>query len=130
VRYADGFVRRKRAMDYGAAINAVVDVIGFFQRRLSRRELHVWDHDGPKSVVSVSGNTPRGVRLSAVYTPEPFRGRGYASNAVARVSQNALDAGAEFCVLFAEPEPAAPARTYRGVGYRPIRSHLIVDLVR
>jgi hypothetical protein len=118
------------AVAYGQAINSVVDVIGFFQRRLRRRELHVWDHDGPKSVVSVSGNTPRGVRLSAVYTPEPFRGRGYASNAVAAVSQNALDTGADFCLLFAEPEPAVPARIYRAVGYRPIRTHLMIELVR
>ncbi len=115
---------------YSQATNAHVDVTGFFQRRLRRRELFVWDHDGPKSVVAVSGNTPRGVRLNAVFTPEPFRGRGYASNVVASASRNALDAGAAFCVLFADREPSAPSRIYRAVGYRPIREHLVIDLVR
>jgi GNAT superfamily N-acetyltransferase len=115
---------------YTRETNAYVDVTGFFQRRLRRRELYVWDHDGPKSVVSVSGNTPRGVRLSAVYTPDSFRGRGYASNAVAAVSRKALATGADFCVLFADREPSQPARIYRAIGYRPIRDHLVIDLVR
>jgi uncharacterized protein len=115
---------------YTKETNAYVDVTGFFQRRLRRRELYVWDHDGPKSVVSVSGNTPRGVRLSAVYTPDAFRGRGYASNAVAAVSRQALASGADFCVLFADRDPSQPARIYRAIGYRPIRDHLVVDLVR
>jgi uncharacterized protein len=118
------------ASAYSEATNAHVDVAGFFQRRLRRRELFVWDHDGPKSVVSVSGNTPRGVRVSAVFTPEPFRGRGYASNVVAGASRNALAAGADFCVLFADREPSAPSRIYRAIGYRPIRDHLVIDLVR
>jgi GNAT superfamily N-acetyltransferase len=115
---------------YTRETNAYVDVTGFFQRRLRRRELYVWDHDGPKSVVSVSGNTPRGVRLSAVYTPEAARGRGYASNAVAAVSGQALAAGADFCVLFADRDPSQPSRIYRAIGYRPIRDHLVIDLVR
>jgi GNAT superfamily N-acetyltransferase len=115
---------------YSKATNAYVDVTSFFQRRLRRRELFVWDHDGPKSVVSVSGNTPRGVRLNGVFTPEPFRGRGYASNVVAAASRNALATGAGFCVLFADREPSAPSRIYRAIGYRPIRDHLVIDLVR
>lgn len=118
------------APDYTKATNTAVDVSGFLQRRLRRRELHVWDHDGPKSIVTVSGNTPRGVRISGVYTPVAFRGRGYASNAVATASAMALDAGADFCVLFADREPAQPARIYRAIGYRPIRDHLWVDLIR
>jgi hypothetical protein len=115
---------------YTRATNAYVDVTGFFQRRLQRRELFIWDDHGPKSVASVSGNTPHGVRLNAVFTPEQFRGCGYASNVVAGASRNALAGGAEFCVLFADREPSGPARIYRAVGYRPIRDHLVIDLVR
>lgn len=114
---------------YTDATNTTVDVTGFFRRRLRRRELYLWDDDGPKTVVTLSGNTPRGVRVTSVYTPTPFRGRGYATNAVAAASALALEGGAQFCVLFADREPSVPARIYRAVGYRPIRDHLAIDLV-
>ena len=42
----------------------------------------------------------------------------------------ALAAGAAFCVLFADPEPAQPARIYRSIGYRPIRDHLVIVFSR
>lgn len=115
---------------YARATDTPVDVTAFLQRRLRRGELYVWDSNGPKSIVAVSGNTRNVVRISAVYTPEEFRGRGYASNAVAAVSRLALEKGARSCVLFADPEPAPPARIYRSVGYRPISAHLLIELSR
>ena len=118
------------AAGYTRETNAPVDVAGFLEQRLRRRQLYVWDHDGPKSFVAISGSTQNARRISAVYTPEAFRGRGYASNAVAAASRHALVSGAKFCVLFAEPEPSQPARIYRAIGYRPIRDHLVIDLSR
>jgi len=133
LRLADGAdwpVLKTWAPGYAADTNTPVDVSGFLERRLRRGELHVWDHDGAKSFVTLSGNTPNAVQISSVYTPREFRGNGYASNAVAAASHGALAAGAAFCVLFADPEPAQPARIYRSVGYRPIRDHLVIVLSR
>ena len=127
---ADWPLLRTWAPAYAADTKPPVDVTGFLERRLRRRELHVWDHDGPKSFVTVSGNTPNAVQISAVYTPREYRGNGYASNAVAAASRGALEAGASFCVLFTEPEPAEAARIYRSLGYRPIREHLVIVFTR
>lgn len=127
---SDWPVLRTWAPGYAADTHTPVDVSGFLERRLRRRELHVWDHDGAKSFVTMSGNTPNAVQISSVYTPREFRGNGYASNAVAAASHGALAAGAAFCVLFADPEPAQPARIYRSVGYRPIREHLVIVFPR
>ncbi len=127
---ADWPLLRTWAPGYATDTNTPVDVSGFLERRLRRRELHVWDHDGPKSFVTMSGNTPNAVQISSVYTPREFRANGYASNAVAAASHGALAAGAAFCVLFADPEPAQPARIYRSVGYRPIRDHLVIVFSR
>lgn len=121
---------RTWAPGYATDTNTPVDVSGFLERRLRRRELHVWDHDGPRSFVTMSGNTPNAVQISSVYTPREFRRNGYASNAVAAASRGALAAGAAFCVLFADPEPAQPARIYRSIGYRPIRDHLVIVFSR
>lgn len=127
---ADWPLLRTWAPGYAEDTNTPFDVSGFLERRLRRRELHVWDHDGPKSFVTMSGNTPNGVQISSVYTPPEFRSNGYASNAVAAASRGALAAGAAFCVLFADPEPAQPARIYRSIGYRPIRDHLVIVFSR
>jgi GNAT superfamily N-acetyltransferase len=115
------------APGYAEQTNTAFDVAGYFQRRLRRRELYIWDHDGPKTAVAVAGHTPNGARISAVYTPE-HRGRGYASNAVAGVSQRVLDGGAAFLTLVSEREPAQAARIYRAVGFEPVREQVVVDL--
>jgi hypothetical protein len=127
---ADWPVLRSWAPGYAADTNSPVDVAGFLERRLRRGELHVWDHDGLKSFVTMSGNTPNGVQISSVYTPREYRGNGYASNAVAAASGGALRSGASFCVLFADPEPAQPARIYRSLGFRPIRDHVVIVFSR
>jgi hypothetical protein len=127
---ADWPVLRSWAPGYAADTHSPVDVAGFLERRLRRRELQVWDHDGPKTFVTMSGNTPNGVQVSSVYTPREYRGNGYASNAVAAASRGALKAGASFCVLFADPEPAQPARIYRSIGFRPIRDHVVIVFSR
>jgi hypothetical protein len=49
---------------------------------------------------------------------------------VASVSRDALASGARSCVLFADPEPAPPARIYRSIGYRPVFEHLLIELSR
>ena len=127
---ADWPVLRSWAPGYAADTNSPVDVAGFLERRLRRDELHVWDHDGLKSFVTMSGNTPNGVQISSVYTPREYRGNGYASNAVAAASRGALHSGASFCVLFADPEPAQPARIYSSLGFRPIRDHVVIVFSR
>jgi uncharacterized protein len=121
---------RSWAPGYAADTNTPVDVAGFLERRLRRRELHIWDDAGPKSFVTMSRRTPNAVQVSAVYTPREFRGKGYASNAVAAASRGALAQGAAFCVLVADPEPAQPARIYRAIGYRPIRNHVVIVFSR
>jgi uncharacterized protein len=127
---ADWGLLQTWARGFATDTNTPVDVSGFLERRLRRRELHVWDHGGPKSFVTMSGHTPNAVQISTVYPSREFRGNGYASNAVAAASRGALAAGASFCVLFADPEPAPPARIYRSIGFRPIRDHLVIVFSR
>lgn len=62
-------------------------------------------------------------RVGPVYTPQEHRGRGYASAAVAAVSQRILDAGDRAC-LFADQANPTSNRIYEAVGYRAV-----VDMV-
>lgn len=107
---------------------AAGSVAQFLERRLQTRSLFVWEHDGPKCMASVSGYTPEGLRVSAVFTPEEHRRRGYASNTVATISQRTLESGRNYCVLFAESHHAGTLRVYEGIGYRPSHSTVLIDL--
>jgi predicted GNAT family acetyltransferase len=60
------------------------------------------------------------VRVGAVYTPAPLRGRGYAGGATAAVSQAALDSGAKEVLLFTDLANPTSNGLYQRLGYRPV----------
>lgn len=84
------------------------------------RRLYVWDDDGPVSMCGVGGPTPNGVRIGPVYTPPGLRRRGYASACVAAASQAQLDAGRQFCFLFADIANPTSNHVYLKIGYEPV----------
>ncbi len=110
---------------YAKAVDTHVDLTALFARMHRRRALFVWDDGGPKSIVGESGATPHGTRINAVFTPEEFRRRGYATAAVAEVTRLALERGCKHCVLLAE---AGPDRIYERLGFEPIRDHALLEL--
>jgi uncharacterized protein len=107
---------------------AAGSVLKFLERRLATRSLFVWEHDGPKCMASISGYTPNGLRVSAVFTPEAHRHRGYASNTVATLAQRTLDSGRDYSVLFAESHHVATQRVYERIGYRHTHATVVVEL--
>ncbi|GIJ51238.1 N-acetyltransferase [Virgisporangium aliadipatigenens] len=73
--------------------------------------------------VSMAGSTPMVagmVRVDPVFTPERFRGRGYAAAVTVAVSRAARDAGATDVVLFADPANATSNALYRRIGFAPV----------
>jgi uncharacterized protein len=82
--------------------------------------LCLWDDDGPRALAGYAGPTPRGIRVGPVYTPPPFRGRGYASACVAALSQLLIDRGYAFCCLYADLANPTSNRIYQRIGYEPV----------
>lgn len=106
--------QREASMNPGGAEEARRAV----DRRLAAGLQWVWE-DG--AVVSTAGcSHPFGgrVRIGPVYTPAPFRRRGYAAAAVAAVSERALAAGAEQCMLYTDLANPTSNRIYASIGYR------------
>ena len=108
------------APNFARETGTSVDVVAFFERRVQTDSLYIWDDEGPCSLVAVSGVTPNSIRISGVYTTPDFRRNGYATVAVATVSQLMLDAGRQFCVLVADISDPIANRLYRKIGYRRI----------
>jgi GNAT superfamily N-acetyltransferase len=82
---------------------------------------YLWVDEGrPVSLAGSGGLTPSGIRVGPVYTPPALRGRGYASNLVAGVSQLQLDAGRTFVFLFTDLANPTANRIYQAIGYEPV----------
>ena len=90
--------------------------------RRADRTVYLWADEGgePVALVGAGGRTPRGIRIGPVYTPPAHRGRGYASNLVAAVTQRQFDDGRAFCFLFTNLANPTSNRIYQGMGYQPV----------
>lgn len=89
--------------------------------RIRGGNLFVWEDGGPVCMVGWTGKTPGGVRVNFVYTPAAVRGRGYATAAVAALSQRLLDQGNRYCCLYTDLANPTSNAIYQRIGYRPIR---------
>lgn len=91
------------------------------QRRVDSGSMFIWEENGqPRSMTGIAGPTPNGIRINNVYTPPEFRGRGYASNLVAAVSQRILDSGRKFCFLFTDTANPTSNKIYQQIGYESV----------
>ena len=96
------------------------DPADLVQARLQTGRIYVWDDDRPMSMVAWTGKTRNGVRVNLVYTPEENRWRGYASAAVAALSQRLLDAGNSYCCLYTDLANPTSNDIYQRIGYRAV----------
>ena len=125
---ADVDLVRSWAPRFANETNTMLDVADFYERRVRTDSLYLWFDEAPCTVVAVSAKTPNSIRISGVFTAPEFRRSGYASSAVASVSQLMLDAGHKFCVLFADGSDPSANRIYQEIGYGPIFNNVNISL--
>jgi hypothetical protein len=93
----------------------------------SERRYWLWEVNGaPVTLVGAGGDTPHGIRIGPVYTPPPHRGRGYASNLTAAVSQALLTEGRTFCFLYTNLANETANRIYLAIGYEPVTDAVMI----
>jgi len=90
-------------------------------RWLQSGRLWFWVDDTGRPVHMTGARPPAfGVaRIGPVYTPPAERGRGWASNAVAAVSELILAEGARACLFTDQANPTSN-KIYTALGYRPV----------
>jgi hypothetical protein len=89
-------------------------------RMIGQGQAFLWADSDPVAVATWAGPTPHGIRIGFVYTPPEFRGRGYASNLVAHLSQSLLNEGRQFCFLYTDRANPTSNSIYQKLGYRPV----------
>ncbi|MBX3065545.1 MAG: GNAT family N-acetyltransferase [Anaerolineae bacterium] len=86
------------------------------------RSLFLWeDQRGqPVTLVGCVGPTPHGIRIGPVYTPLPYRGKGYGSSATAALTRQLLEGGRTFCFLYTDLANPTSNHIYQQIGYQPV----------
>jgi len=74
----------------------------------------------PLAMAAWLARTRAGVRIGNVYTPPALRGQGFASAAVAALSQQLLDEGRRFCFLYTEISNPTSNHIYQVIGYHVV----------
>ncbi len=87
--------------------------------RIDRGLLYLWDDGSPVSMAAWTGQTPHGVRICLVYTPQELRGRGNATACVAALSRQMLQSNQHCCLYTDLANPTSNA-IYHRIGYRPV----------
>ncbi len=99
------------------------------RRRIGAGEVWLWEVEGePRAMAASDRPTRHGVAVNAVYTPPEWRGRGYATVAVARLSRHLLARGRRFCVLFTDLANPVSNAIYTRIGYRPVADFTLYRL--
>lgn len=104
--------------DAGEPFHPPVDDI---QRRIETGRIWLWLDERGERVHLTAAHPPSfgAARIGPVYTPKEHRGHGYASSAVAAVSQFLLDEGARPILFTDQANPTSNA-IYQALGYRPV----------
>ncbi|MEX2154759.1 MAG: GNAT family N-acetyltransferase [Gemmatimonadaceae bacterium] len=97
--------------------------------RLDTGEFFLWEDGEPRAMAASARPTRRGIAVNSVYTPLEFRGRGYATAAVAALSRRLLDDGREFCVLYTDVANPTSNAIYARVGYQPVADSLLYEFI-
>jgi predicted GNAT family acetyltransferase len=107
----------------GSSAHVVPDEAAML-RRIDGHAVWFWEVDGqPVHLTCVNPPTFGVARIGPVFTPVEHRGRGYASAAVAELSQRLLADGTRVFLYTDQANPTSNA-VYRSLGYEPV-----VDMV-
>lgn len=90
--------------------------------------LYLWvDGGAPRCMVAAGRYTKTGCAIHSVYTPPHFRRRGYATAAVAALSDALLKGGCKFCCLYTDAANPTSNSIYAKLGYRHLRDDAEID---
>jgi hypothetical protein len=96
------------------------------QQFVKDQSIYLWKVDNQfVSMVNRSRKTKNGAVINAVFTPDAFKRKGYATNAVAALSQQLLDRGFQFCSLYTDQNNPTSNSIYRKIGYYEVGSSIV-----
>ena len=105
------------------------DTLEAIKARILDGDLYIWQDDEPVSMAARNRPTRHGIAVSYVYTPPPFRRKGYAYALVYQLSRQLLAAGYAFCTLFTDRANPTSNHIYQRIGYQQISAFEEFDFI-
>ncbi|MCL2387415.1 MAG: GNAT family N-acetyltransferase [Defluviitaleaceae bacterium] len=101
-----------------------------YHNRILHRKLYILEVEGiPVSMAGIPRATPTICAVGPVYTPPYFRGKGYATSCVAKLSQLLLDQGFAKCALYTDLANPTSNSIYQKIGYTAICDSIMLNFV-
>jgi len=99
-------------LDYEAALKKATKYI-------VEGRIYLYENDEQKVVTMAiaARKLVHGMAITYIFTPEEYRGKGYAAANMYYLSRELLDQGYEFCTLFVDKKNPLSNRAYEKVGY-------------
>lgn len=100
-------------VDYEAALEKATLLI-------DENKIYVYENIEEKvvSMAITARALPHGIAFSYVFTPEEYRGKGYAAANIYFICKEMLESGYEFCTIFADKKNPVFSRAYEKVGFK------------
>lgn len=109
------------AGEYGKTTMNIPQDAEVYLNRIAQKKIYVLEDNGrPVSIAGVTRKMQSVCGVGLVYTPPYFRGKGYATSCVAKISQMILDRGFSKCVLYTDLANPTSNSIYQKIGYRPV----------
>jgi uncharacterized protein len=105
-------------MDYEAALQKAMKLV-------EENNIYLFENNEHKVVTmaAASRKLVHGIAINYVYTPEEYRGKGYAAANIYYLSKHLLDNGYEFCTLYVDKKNPLSSRAYEKVGYKTLEDN-------
>ena len=105
-------------MDYEAALKKATKYI-------EDKKIYLYENSEQKvvSMAVAARKLAHGIAITYVYTPEEYRGKGYAAANLYYLSKEMLVQGYEFCTLFVDKKNPLSTRAYEKVGYKILQEN-------
>ncbi len=119
------------ASHYGQSLMTIPEDIDLYNYRIKSQKLYILEVEGsPVSMVGFTREMKDSIGIAFVYTPPYFRKRGYATSAVAKLSQVALDQGYQSCVLYTDLDNPTSNHIYQEIGYESICDSSMLEFIK
>ena len=108
-----------------AVRNSKEQVLKTTQTRIALGNVFKWtDKGNTVCMAAINRKTKNSGIIGLVYTPEEYRGNGYATSHVQKLSEYILQNGFSYCGLFTDKANPTSNSIYKKIGYEPITEFL------
>ncbi|WP_226036231.1 GNAT family N-acetyltransferase [Aquibacillus saliphilus] len=91
------------------------------ERFIENQSVYLWKvANTPVSMVNQSRRTRNGTTINGVFTPNEYKRNGYATAAVAKLSEKLLNEGYDFCSLYTDSSNPTANNIYQKIGFKVV----------